>query len=232
MSMVSSYQSFAACLTRAALTTVVFSSVLWMTTADAWSLSIPLRGARRNGPRDLSSPRNVASDTAFSNPANERCLIARRSDALWKRFCDGPNVLRLSAGASAFEVFASNLHFLPPQAGAAGRGGICFGGDGNLYVTTYAAGGLFHIDHGTALPDALRPLSRRSFLLVEGAGTLETPVTKTRALRCEPFGRCEVDATGAARRDGELSFESARHNFSPCRRDKSGLAIDFAEWKK
>jgi hypothetical protein len=50
-----------------------------------------------------------------------------------------------------FEVFASNPQFLPPKAGSAGLDGIAFAGDGNLYVTTYAAGGLFR-----ALPPGRR----------------------------------------------------------------------------
>src|SRR5258706_15146659 len=57
-----------------------------------------------------------------------------------------PNVLRLPEGGATFEVFASNPQFLPPKAGSAGLDGIAFGTDGNLYVTTYAAGGLFRID--------------------------------------------------------------------------------------
>jgi sugar lactone lactonase YvrE len=98
-----------------------------------------------------------------------------------------PTVLRLSAGASRFEVFATNPQFAPPQPNSAGLDGIAFGGDGALYVTTYAAGGFFRIavENGQAgrviklqgqalgLPDALRPLGRNSFLLVEGAGTVD-----------------------------------------------------------
>ncbi len=61
-----------------------------------------------------------------------------------------PTVLLLSPGATAFKVFSSSQQFLPPREGAAGLDGIAFGSDGNLYVTTYV-----------------------SFLLVEGAGTLD-----------------------------------------------------------
>jgi sugar lactone lactonase YvrE len=99
----------------------------------------------------------------------------------------GPNVLRLRAGGSRFEVFASSPQFSPPQPDVAGLDGIAFGADGNLYVTTYATGGLFRISvergralgvtklrgRPLALPDGLRP-SGRGFLLVEaGAGNLD-----------------------------------------------------------
>jgi sugar lactone lactonase YvrE len=98
-----------------------------------------------------------------------------------------PTVLRLGQGASGFEVFATNPQFAPPQPNSAGLDGIAFGGDGALYVTTYAAGGFFRIavDKGRAggvvklrgpalgLPDGLRALGRNSFLLIEGAGTLD-----------------------------------------------------------
>jgi streptogramin lyase len=57
----------------------------------------------------------------------------------------GPNVLRLSAGASTFEVFATSTQFSPPEGGI-GLDGIAVGHDGNLYVTTYTAGGLFRVD--------------------------------------------------------------------------------------
>ena len=99
----------------------------------------------------------------------------------------GPNVLRLPAGASTFEVFASSPLFSPPPGGL-GLDGIAFGRDGNVYVTTYTAGGLFRVDvkegradrvtqlhSATPLtrPDALRTLGENSFLLVEGAGSLD-----------------------------------------------------------
>src|SRR4029077_15106432 len=98
----------------------------------------------------------------------------------------GPNVLRLSAGASTFEVFATSPQFSPPEGGI-GLDGIAFGHDGNLYVTTYTAGGLFRVDvkegratgvtklHGSSSltrPDALRSLDQKTFLLTWGTGSL------------------------------------------------------------
>jgi hypothetical protein len=148
----------------------------------------------------------------------------------------GPNVLRLPVGASTFETFASSPQFLPPQAGAAGLDGIAFGGDGNLYVTTYAAGGLFRIDvarrragrvtklHGAALilPDALRPLGQRSFLLVEGAGTLDRVDIEGDEFKAAPIrggfrvptSVTRVDSTAWVS-EGQLSFFFDRSGKSP-----------------
>ncbi len=150
----------------------------------------------------------------------------------------GPNVLRLRAGASVFEVFATSPQFLPPLNGGAGLDGIAFGSDGNLYVTTYAAGGFFRIDvergkagrvtklHGASLtlPDALRPWGEKSFLLVEGAGTLDRVAIKGDEFKVAsirggfrvPTSVTRVGATAWVS-EGQLSFffDRSRKNQSP-----------------
>jgi streptogramin lyase len=55
--MVSSYPSFASRLTQTVIATALFSSVLWMTTADAGPLSITLPGARAF-PESITSARD------------------------------------------------------------------------------------------------------------------------------------------------------------------------------
>src|SRR5689334_19602671 len=57
-----------------------------------------------------------------------------------------PTILKLSAGATTFDVFAQDSAFSAPQTGGAGLDGIAFGSDGNLYVTTYTAGELFRVE--------------------------------------------------------------------------------------
>src|SRR5579863_873784 len=56
-----------------------------------------------------------------------------------------PTILKLSPGATTFEVFARDSAFSPPQGGN-GLDGIAFGSDGNLYVTTYTVGKLARVE--------------------------------------------------------------------------------------
>jgi len=154
----------------------------------------------------------------------------------------GPNVLRLPAGASTFEVFAASPQFSPPEGGI-GLDGIAFGHDGNLYVTTYTAGGLFRVDvkegraegvtklHGSSpltRPDALRSLGENSFLLVEASGTLDRVSISGDAFAAapirggfrEPTSVTQVKSTAWVS-EGQLAFF-----FDPARR-KSSPSLPF-----
>lgn len=158
--------------------------------------------------------------------------------ALYVTDSAGPNILRLPVRASTFEIFASSPRFSPPQGGI-GLDGIAFGRDGHLYVTTYTAGELFRVEikrgkagpvttlHSTrrlVRPDALRPLSQNSFLLVEGSGTLDRVdikgdaffVTPIREGFREPTSVTQVGSTAWVS-EGQLSFffESSKQNLSP-----------------
>jgi streptogramin lyase len=154
----------------------------------------------------------------------------------------GPNVLRLPAGASTFEVFATSPQFSPPEGGI-GLDGIAFGHDGNLYVTTYTAGGLFRVDikegraasvtklHGSSSltrPDALRSLGENRFLLIEGSGTLDRvsisgdsfAAAPIRGGFREPTSVTRVESTAWVS-EGQLAFF-----FDPARR-KSSPSLPF-----
>jgi sugar lactone lactonase YvrE len=170
----------------------------------------------------------VKRDVPLPGPSafcNDMAIDA--SGAVYVTDSAGPNILRLPEGATTFEVFASNPQFLPPKAGSAGLDGIAFGGDGNLYVTTYAAGGLFRIDvvrgragrvtklQGATLtrPDALRPLGPRSFLLVEGGGTLDRVEVDGDGFKAVPIRGGFREPTSVTRvgstawvSEGQLSF--------------------------
>jgi hypothetical protein len=132
-----------------------------------------------NGKRSVSLP----GSHAF---CNDITLDAKGS--VYVTDSANPTILKLSAGATTFDVFAQDSAFSPPQRGGAGLDGIAFGNDGNLYVTTYTAGKLVRVEvkggragrittlsgnHQLNFPDALRTLGNNSFLLVEGSGTLD-----------------------------------------------------------
>jgi streptogramin lyase len=149
-----------------------------------------------------------------------------------------PTILKLSAGATTFEVFAQDSALSPPQGGA-GLDGIAFGTDGNLYVTTYTAGELLRVEvkdgragrittlsgnHHLQFPDALRTLRNNSFLLIEGSGRLDRVVIRGDAFAVTPIHDGFATPTSVARigttawvSEGQLSFlfDPSKRNLSP-----------------
>ena len=149
-----------------------------------------------------------------------------------------PVILRLSPNATTFEVFARDPAFSPPQGGI-GLDGIAFGSDGNLYVTTYTAGELLRVEvkdgragpitrlfgnHHLQSPDAIRRVGDNSFLLIEGAGTLDRVVIHGRAFAVRPIRRGFATPTSVARigttawvSEGQLSlfFDPSPRRSSP-----------------
>jgi streptogramin lyase len=99
-----------------------------------------------------------------------------------------PEILRLHPGGTTLEVWLTDPLFAPPSDGGPGLDGIAFGGDGNIYVDTFATGTLLRVEvrdgapgkvtklrtsRPLALPDAIRPLDGNRFLMIEGAGSLD-----------------------------------------------------------
>jgi sugar lactone lactonase YvrE len=149
-----------------------------------------------------------------------------------------PTILKLSPGATTFEVFAQDSAFSPPQGGA-GLDGIAFGTDGNLYVTTYTAGELFRVEvkdgrvgrvtkltgnRHLQFPDALRALGNNSFLLIEGSGRLDRVVIRGDAFAVTPIHDGFATPTSVAWigtaawvSEGQLSFffDPSKRNLSP-----------------
>src|SRR6267143_1935879 len=137
------------------------------------------------------------------------------------------SILKLSPGATTFEVFARDSAFSPPQGGF-GLDGIAFGSDGNLYVTTYTVGDLVRVEvedgragrvttlSGTQhleFPDALRALGDNSFLLIEGSGRLDRVVIQGDAFTITPRRSGFANPTSVTRigttawvSEGQLSF--------------------------
>jgi streptogramin lyase len=149
-----------------------------------------------------------------------------------------PTILKLSPGATTFEVFARDSAFSPPQRGF-GLDGIAFGSDGNLYVTTYTVGELVRVEvedgragrvttlsgtHHLKFPDALRALGDNSFLLIEGSGTLDRVVIQGDAFAVTQVHGGFATPTSVARigttawvSEGQLTFffDASKKNLTP-----------------
>jgi hypothetical protein len=148
-------------------------------------------------------------------------------------------ILKLSAGATTFDVFAQDSAFSPPQSDGAGLDGIAFGSDGNLYVTTYTAGELLRVEvkDGRArrvtkltgnrhlqFPDALRALGNNSFLVIEGSGRLDRVVIRGDAFAVTAIHDGFVTPTSVTRigttawvSEGQLAFffDPSKKSLSP-----------------
>jgi sugar lactone lactonase YvrE len=103
----------------------------------------------------------------------------------------GGRVLRLRPSGSKLEVWCADAKFEPSSGFS--LDGIAFGGDGDLYVNTYAMGGFFRVEMKNGFagrvtrlktsrslvnPDGLRALSRNVFLMIEGSGKLDRVTVK------------------------------------------------------
>src|SRR6266446_6573571 len=217
------------------------SSTLWACSNDLSALGGPATGSDSGsalkgfdlmtgvGKRSVSLP----SSHAFCND-----ITADAKGSLYITDSAHPTILRLSPGATTFEVFAQDSAFNAPQGGI-GLDGIAFGSDGNLYVTTYTAGELVRVEvkHGRAgrittlsgtrhlkFPDALRTLGNNSFLLIEGSGSLDRVVIQGDAFAVTPIHDGYAIPTSVARigptawvSEGQLAFffDPAKQALSP-----------------
>jgi len=181
------------------------SNTLWACSNDLSALGAPATGSDTGSALKAFDLRTGTGKRSVSLPGSHAFCNDIAEDAkgsLYVTDSANPTILKLSPGAATFEVFARDSAFSPPKSGGAGLDGIAFGSDGNLYVTTYAAGCLFRVevktgtagritalsgDHQLKFPDALRKLGNNSFLLVEGAGTLDRVVIKDNRFSVTPI---------------------------------------------
>jgi hypothetical protein len=218
------------------------SSTLWACSNDLSALGGPATGndtgsalkafdlKTGDGKRSISLP----GSHAFCND-----ITVDAQGSVYVTDSANPTILKLSAGATTFDVFAKDSAFSAPQSGGAGLDGITFGSDGNLYVTTYTAGELLRVEvkDGKAgrvtklsgnrhlqFPDALRVLGDNSFLLIEGSGGLDRVVIRGDAFAVTPIHDGFVTPTSVARigttawvSEGQLSFffDPSKRNLSP-----------------
>jgi len=206
------------------------SNTLWACSNDLSALGGPATGRDTGSALKAFDLKTGAGKRSVSLPGSHAfCndITVDSKGSVYVTDSANPTILRLSPGATTFEVFASSQQFVPPRGGGAGLDGIAFGSDGNLYVTTYVAGELFRIDierggpnrvtklHGPplAFPDALRPFGESSFLLVQGAGTLDRVDIEGDEFKTAPIHGGFREPTSVARVDstawvseGQLSF--------------------------
>jgi sugar lactone lactonase YvrE len=147
-----------------------------------------------------------------------------------------PQILKLAPGSKQFEIFASSPDW-QPAAGKAGLDGIAFGTDGNLYVDTFNGAQIYRVtlQAGEAgkitqltaprrmvLTDAMRPLGKNSFLIIEGEGRLDRIQVDGDAFTVEtiqdgfsgPTAVAQIGNTGWVS-EGQLSFL-----FDPTKKDR------------
>ena len=219
----------------------VAASTLWACSNDLSALGGPASGSDTGsalkgfdlktgvGKRSVSLP----GSHAFCND-----ITVDSKGSVYITDSANPTILRLSPGASTFEVFARDSAFSPPQGGF-GLDGIAFGSDGNLYVTTYTVGELVRVEvrDGRAervttltgsrhleFPDALRALGDHSFLLIEGSGRLDRVVIQGEAFAVTPIHSGFATPTSVTRigttawvSEGQPSFffDPSKKNLSP-----------------
>jgi len=218
------------------------SGTLWACSNDLSALGAPAKGSDTGSALKAFDLRTGIGKRSVSLPRTDAFCNDIAEDAkgsLYVTDSANPTILKLSPGAATFEVFAQDSAFSAPRSGGAGLDGIAFGSDGNLYVTTYAAGGLFRVevkagsagritalsgDHQLRFPDALRALGDHTFLLIEGSGTLDRVVIQGEAFAVTPIHGGFATPTSVARigttawvSEGQLTFffDPSKKNSSP-----------------
>jgi streptogramin lyase len=170
------------------------SNTLWACSNDLSALGAPATGSDTGSALkafDLKTGNGKHSVSLPGSHAFCKDITVDAKGSVYVTDSANPAILKLSADATTFDVFAQDSVFSAPQSGGAGLDGIAFGSDGNLYVTTYTAGKLVRVEvkggragrittlsgnHQLNFPDALRTLGNNSILVVEGSGAIDRVV--------------------------------------------------------
>jgi sugar lactone lactonase YvrE len=171
------------------------ANTLWVCSNDMSSSGIKIAGASPGSALigfDLQTGAGKVR-APFSGDHNFCNDMAVGSDgAVYVTNSDAPQILRLPLHGKRLEVWFTEPSLQPAPDGY-GLDGIAFGGDGNLYLNTFDAAGLYRLNveggkpgkftklkpsRPLALTDAIRPLGQNNFLLIEGAGRLDSMTVK------------------------------------------------------
>ena len=165
------------------------SNTLWVCSNDLTAIGIKAAGSASGSAIkgfDLKTGEGKISATLSGGQSVYNDLAVGPDGSIFVTNSFAPEILRLRPGAKSLEVWARDPLFASAP-GTFGLDGIAFGGEDALYVSMYASGKLLrvNINQGVAgsvtvlntsrplvLPDAIRPVGKNEFLLIEGEGRL------------------------------------------------------------
>jgi sugar lactone lactonase YvrE len=167
------------------------ANLLWVCSNDFSSTGVP-------GPRsvpgsfikgfDLSSGEGKVSAELPGKATICNDMVVGLDGSLYVTNSLTPEILKLKPGSNQLEVWLNSPDFEQPPQGAPGLDGIAFGGDGNLYVNTFAGGNMFRVEvrdgspgkitklrpsRPLKLPDGLRSIGGMTFVMAEGGGSAD-----------------------------------------------------------
>ena len=125
------------------------AKLLWVCSNDFSSADIPgpsaVPGSYVKG-FDLSSGEGKVSAALPGKSTLCNDMVVGADGSLFVTNSLAPQILRLKPGSKELEVWLESPVFEQPPQGAPGLDGIAFGGDGNLYVNTFAKGDFFRVE--------------------------------------------------------------------------------------
>lgn len=167
------------------------ANLLWVCSNDFSSIGIPgpssVPGSFVKG-FDLSSGEGRVSAALPGKATLCNDMVVGADGSLFVTNSLAPQILRLKPGSTQLELWLESPVFEQPPGGAPGLDGIAFGGDGNLYVNTFAKGDFFRVEikdgapgkvtklqpsRSLKLPDGLRSAGGQTFVMAEGGGTVD-----------------------------------------------------------
>jgi sugar lactone lactonase YvrE len=166
------------------------SNTLWVCSNDLTARGVTISGADGVSALkgfDLKTGEGKISTELPTKPATCNDVTIGPDGAAYISNTSSPQILRLAPGGKELEIWFTDPSLQP--ANGAGLDGLAFGPDGNLYVDRYTPGDLYRINvkngkatgftklttsRTLALTDAIRRYGKDEFLLVEGAGRLDS----------------------------------------------------------
>jgi sugar lactone lactonase YvrE len=166
------------------------TNTLWVCSNDLTARGVTVSGSDGVSALkgfDLKSGEGRISAELPTKPSTCNDITIGPDGSAYVSNTSAPQILRLAPGARKLEVWFTDPSLQP--ASGSGLDGLAFGPDGNLYVDRFTPGDLYRINvengkaagftklttsRPLALTDAIRRYGKNRFLLVEGAGRLDS----------------------------------------------------------